>query len=255
MSNKASTMPESRPKFCRTQLYSVCLWVLLALGFSTGSAHAASQLTPHTAEYKVKISVVGGRLRTSLQASEAGYTAEHSIKATGSSRLFARGKISERSEFSSGSDGLQPIAYHTDDTLSRDKVKANIRFDWDSNQATGTVNGEDFEQELAGFSHDRVSIQYQLMHDLLNDQPSGQYRMFEVDKEKILNIRKIESRTVKVPAGTFDAIGIQHQAENSSRVTTLWCVEELGFLPVIIEQHRKGKLRVRATLRDYQPLD
>jgi hypothetical protein len=79
--------------------------------------------------------------------------------------------------------------------------------------------------------------------------------MFEVDKQKVLNIRTIESKLVKVPAGTFTAIGVQHQAENSSRVTTLWCVEELGYLPVVIEQHRKGKLRVRAVLRKYTPLD
>jgi hypothetical protein len=33
----------------------------------------------------------------------------------------------------------------------------------------------------------------------------------------------------------------------------LWCVEELGFLPVIIEQHRLGKLKVRAALSKYTP--
>lgn len=233
--------------------YTVRVWALIALGMLSGPLYAAGQLTPHMAEYSVRISIVGGRLRTSLQESEGVYTAEHSIKATGASRLVARGKISEQSEFSSGPDGLQPIAYRTNDTLSREKVSADIRFDWDSNQANGTVNGEDFEQELAGFSHDRVSIQYQLMHDLLNKEPSDTYRMFEVDKQKILNIRSIEPKTIKVPAGTFIAIGIQHQAENSSRVTTLWCVEELGYLPVLIEQHRKGKLRVRAKLRKYTP--
>jgi hypothetical protein len=30
-------------------------------------------------------------------------------------------------------------------------------------------------------------------------------------------------------------------------------VEELGYLPVIIEQHRDGKLRVRAVLTSYEP--
>jgi len=60
-------------------------------------------------------------------------------------------------------------------------------------------------------------------------------------------------KPVIVPFGRFEAIGIQHQATNSSRITTLWCVEELGYLPVLIEQHRKGKLRVRAVLTDYQP--
>ncbi|MGI9234722.1 MAG: DUF3108 domain-containing protein [Woeseiaceae bacterium] len=228
---------------------------LLSLGMFASPAQAAGELTPHTAEYNVKISIVSGRLRTALRQTEAGYTAEHNIAATGMSRLVARGKISEASEFASGPDGLQPVAYRSTDTLSRDKVNADVQFDWDSNHAFGTVNGEDFKTELAGFSHDRVSIQYQLMHDLLNDDPSDQYRMFEVDKQKVLNIRMIEAKTVKVRAGKFEAIGIQHQAENSSRVTTLWCVEELGFLPVVIEQHRKGKLRVRATLRNYVPLE
>ena len=56
-------------------------------------------------------------------------------------------------------------------------------------------------------------------------------------------------------AGEFDVIGIRHQAEGSKRATTLWCAAELGYLPVVIEQHRKGKLRVRATLTDYTPTE
>ncbi|MCH8944992.1 MAG: hypothetical protein IH910_09435 [Proteobacteria bacterium] len=54
-------------------------------------------------------------------------------------------------------------------------------------------------------------------------------------------------------AGSYEAVGIQHQAEGSSRITTLWCVEELGYLPVVIEQHRKGKLKFRASLQKYTP--
>ena len=56
-----------------------------------------------------------------------------------------------------------------------------------------------------------------------------------------------------MPYGRFDAVGIQHQAEGSKRITTLWCAEELGYLPVLIEQSRKGEVKVRAVLRDYQP--
>lgn len=235
------------------RLGRLCLLALLAAGLASTQALAAGKLQPHSAEYNVKISVVSGRLQTTLKKSEAGYTAEHQIKATGISKLVARGRISEASDFSAGVDGLRPIAYRSHDTLSRDKVRADIRFDWDSNRAIGIVNGADYDEELAGFSHDRISIQYQLMQDLLSQEPNEQYRMFEVDEQKVLNIRTMEPKTVKVPAGTFTAIGIQHQAENSSRVTTLWCVEELGYLPVVIEQHRKGELRVRATLRNYTP--
>jgi hypothetical protein len=34
----------------------------------------------------------------------------------------------------------------------------------------------------------------------------------------------------------------------------LWCAPELDFLPVVIEQHRKGKLNFRASLTNYTPL-
>ncbi len=215
---------------------------------------AATRLTPHQAQYGVKISVVSGELNTELALTDDGhYVATHVIAPTGLSKLVARGAIAEMSKFTDSGDGIIPVAYRSDDSLSRDKERADIRFDWDRNEASGTVNEQEMTRILEGLSHDRVSIQYQLMHDLLNDTAGTQYRMFEVDKLKTLNIRSIGTRAVTVPAGSFQAVGIQHQAENSSRVTTLWCVAELDYLPVIIEQHRNGKLRVRATLRRYSP--
>lgn len=229
-------------------------YLLLSLCLAV-PVQASGKLTPHVAEYSVRISVVSGRLRTELKATETGYSAEHTIRATGMSRLIAHGEITEVSDFGDGPDGLYPVAYRSNDTLSSDKSRADIRFDWGTNQAMGTVNGQGFDAMLEGLSHDRVSIQYELMHDLLNGGPSAQYRMFDIDEQKLLNIRAVGTREVKVPAGRFEAIGIQHQVENSSRVTTLWCVEELGYLPVIIEQHRKGKLRVRAKLRSYSSTD
>jgi hypothetical protein len=213
------------------------------------------KLTPHTAEYKVRFSVASGRLNTELEATEFGYVARHTIVPTGLSRLVRRGSIAEVAEFATNAHGVSPIAYRSRDSLSSDKVRADIRFDWDANEASGTINDEDLVSALQGLSYDRVSIQYALMHDLLDDGPNTQYRMFDVDKLKTVNVRSIGHKQIKVPAGTFNAIGIQHQAENSSRVMTLWCAEELDYLPIIIEQHRKGKLRVRATLRSYKPTD
>ena len=113
------------------------------------------------------------------------------------------------------------------------------------------MNGEPLVTDLEALTHDRVSIQYALMNDLLNGRLDEHYRLFETDELRLLNVRSVGTRQIRVPAGRFEAIGIQHQAEGSSRATTLWCVEELGYLPVVIEQHRKGKLRVKATLKSY----
>ena len=106
----------------------------------------------------------------------------------------------------------------------------------------------------AGEAHDRVSIQYELMHDLLNGHAAHDYAIVDGEELKELTVTNIGTRKIKVPFGEFEAVGIQHQARNSSRISTLWCVAELGYLPVLIEQHRHGKLRLRAELTDYLPV-
>ena len=231
---------------------SVVLAAALLLVMPAGANEA---LQPHTAEYKVKISVLGGRLTTRLDRLPAGYRAESAIEATGMSRIIARGAIRENSEFVESPGGLRPDIFRSDDSLTRDKEKVDFVFDWDASEVTGTINGEYFHAPLDGIVHDRVSLQYGLMHDLVNGIHRSEYSLQDAEKFKPLSISNIGTKRVKVPFGEFDAMGIRHQVEGSSRMTTLWLAEELGFLPVVIEQHRKGKLQVRAVLANYTPTE
>ena len=217
-------------------------------------AHAQSSLAPHQAEYKVKISVLGGRLNTELATTETGYVATHTIRATGMSRMLASGQIEETSSFARIPSGIRPQTFESRDTLTRDKTRASVQFDWDLQEASGTVNEEDFKAAMEGLAFDRVSIQYELMSDLLNNDAADEYVLFDIDELKTVQVRNIGKRTVNVPAGEYEAVGVQHQVIGSKRITTMWCVAELDYLPVIIEQHRKGKLKMRAVLSNYSPL-
>ena len=185
---------------------------------------------------------------TKLEATETGYVATHTVKPTGFAKVISRGQIREISEFSSADGGVIPSKYQSRDSLSRDKEQVDIQFDWNVGEARGTVN-------LDGLAHDRVSIQYELMHDLLNGGPDETYVMYDVDKIRTIDVRNVGKKIVKVPAGRFEAVGIEHQAVGSKRITTLWCVEELGYLPVIIEQRRLGKLKARSVLAKYLPTE
>jgi len=209
-------------------------------------------LTPHTAVYKVKISLLSGRLNTELRRTANGYVANHVIHPTGMSRIITRGTMDVTSEFDSRTEGIQPVRYQALDTI-RDEPDVDIRFDWSTNEAIGTVGDENVKLQLDGIAYDSVSIQYELMHDLLTGNPSEQYTLFDVNKMRVANVSMVGEKEVDTKAGKFLAVGIQHQKEGSSRTTTLWCVEELDYLPVIIEQHRKGKLNFRAKLVKYSP--
>lgn len=233
-------------------LYKILISVsLLLLG---AHVYAQSTLVPHQAEYEVKISVLGGQLRTKLATTETGYVATHTIQATGMSRLLAGGQIKETAYFARIPSGIRPQTFESSDTLTRDKTRASVQFNWEQHEASGTVNEVDFKAAMDGPAFDRVSIQYELMSDLLNDATADEYVLFDIDELKTVQVTNIGNRTVNVPAGEFEAVGVQHQAVGSKRITTMWCVAELDYLPVIIEQHRKGKLKMRAVLSNYSPL-
>jgi hypothetical protein len=230
---------------------ALILVALLAFG---SPAVAETRLTPHKAQYRVKISILGGQLNTELRATPDGYRATHTIKATGMSRMLANGRIRESSVFDRQPGGIRPVNYISDDTLTRDKTRASITFDWENGEASGTVNNEAFQSKMDGLAYDRVAIQYELMSDLMNGAASDEYVLFDIDELKTVTVKNIGRRTITVPAGTFEAIGVQHQTPGSKRVTTMWCVEDLDFLPVVVEQHRKGKLKMRAELSNYSPI-
>ena len=241
-------------RLSRLSLRLLLAGVPLLLATLAASANAGRQLTPYSAEYTVNISVLSGRLTTELRPNGDEYEATHVIEPQGLARMIRAGTIAEQSRFSAREDGIKASWYRSEDSLSSDPTRAEVSFDWSAREMTGTVNEQDVHFALDGLVHDRVAIQYQLMHDLLNGGPHERYVLFDIDEFKTLIVRNVGERKVRTPAGDFTAVGIQHQAENSSRVTTLWCVEELGFLPVLIEQHRKGKLRMRAELQRYEAL-
>lgn len=151
-------------------------------------------------------------------------------------------------------EGLRPQQFRSIDTLTKGGQSVDLMFDWAAHTVGGLIDGADFQTSLDSGVHDRVSLQYGLMLDLLSGIDRGDYALQDAERLKLLSVTNIGSKSVKVPFGTFEAIGIQQQAKNSTRVTTLWCVEELGFLPVIIEQHRKGKRQMQAVLTSYTPI-
>lgn len=213
-------------------------------------------LTPHIAVYKIKVKVLSGQLKTEVRQTDEGYSAQSVLKAAGLASIFVRGDVVERSVFTTGAEGVRPLRYSSSDKISKEDKFMEFTFDWNQKEVTGTINDEEIELKLDGLVHDRVSIQYELMLDLLNGRQSNEYLLLDDDESKVLAITNIGIKTVKVPFGKFEAVGIQHRKKESKsdRVTTLWCVAELDYLPVMIEQHRKGKLRVRAVLTDYEPL-
>lgn len=211
--------------------------------------------TPHFAEYKVKISILRGHMSTRLEWDEGKYIVSSNVRPTGIARLVARGSIQEQSLFTIVAGRVRPIMQRSADTLSTHGQNAEMYFDWSANEVVGTADGETFTTALSAGAVDRTSLQYALMVDLLNERLQSEYVLQELDGVKVLTVTRRETKTVKVPYGKLEVVGITHISGSSSRSTTLWCAPSLGFLPVIIEQYRDGKLKGRVVLAEYSTIE
>lgn len=216
-----------------------------------GGAHAQT-LAPFEAEYRVKMGALSGAMRMSLANGDEGLVANSLLEPRGLASLFAGGRVEETAWMAIEDNRVVPQRYEMTDTIDRDGEEVTIRFDWAAREASGRGEGGDFAHAIDPATYDRTSIQYALMLDLLHGRSAAEYTMLDGDRRKELTISHLGDSIVKVPLGEFTVRKVRHQAANSSRVTTLYCAPELGYLPVRIEQHRKGKLVVRAELKAHR---
>jgi len=230
------------------------IMIAVAALYISQAAYAIESLTPYQAEYKVKILVLSGKLFAEVRETDAGYMARSVVQPSGIAKLFVKGTIEESAWFGAGDVGVVPDKYKSSDQISSDPKEMDFEFDWDQSEVSGTINDENYIIALDGLVHDRVSIQYELMLDLLNKQPSTNYVLLNEDELRPIFVTNIGEKDIKVPYGKFKAVGIQHSNEEKTRITILWCVKELGYLPVLIEQYNDGKRRVRAELKHYTSL-
>tara|TARA_Y100000389_G_scaffold201599_1_gene244719 strand:+ start:6083 stop:6787 length:705 start_codon:yes stop_codon:yes gene_type:complete len=210
----------------------------------------AASLKTHIAEYEVNISIITGILRTELKKNKENYIAHHIIEPSNLSKMITRGTLDVTSEFQVTVDHIKPVRFKAIDTI-RNKPEINLLFDWENYLVKGAIGKELVQFTLNDIAYDNVSIQYELMNDLLTGNLQSQYTLFDINELKIASISTTGKKLIKTIAGNFTTVGIKHQKIGSSQITTLWCAEELDYLPVVIEQHRKGKLKFRASLTKY----
>lgn len=208
-------------------------------------AHASCP-APFSAEYRVKIRGLSGELELSLADEGEECNASSRLQARGLASIFFRGEIDERVSFRIEDGRLLPQHYEAVDSLSGDGERAVIDFDWPERVASETMDGTTRTYDLKDGTVDRLSLQFALMLALEEGRREQTLTVLDGEEKPLQLV--YEDTKVEVPFGKFEAVKVRHQRPGSSRATVLYCARDLGFLPVRIEQYRKGKLHVRAEL-------
>jgi hypothetical protein len=182
-----------------------------------------------------------GRLCFALRTGEAGtFIYETRAKPGLLAGLVVGEQAVERSVMRIDSGGVRPLSWYLDDGKPGDAKDGALAFAWDEKRVTGTIEGRKIQLPAEPGLQDRLSIHVAVLTTLLRGHEPGIVPMVDRNKIKRYSYRRAGAGQIKTPAGEFAAVLYESTRPGSNRVSRVWHAPALGYLPVRVEQLRKG---------------
>ena len=234
------------------RLSSHWLFTLALAGAILVAAPTRAEIIPYEAVYRVEYKGAHIADATFKLSRDRGrrYVFVSNTRPRGLAKLFRRERPSEESVFEFSDGQVTPLSYRFKDGTRKGKGNSEVSFDWDRKLATSVYEQETMALALQEPVLDRITLQLQVMHDLQEGTEPSSYLLAYRNQLRRYGYTNEGETRIETQAGDFDTLRFAQQREGSSRRTLLWMAPELGFLPVHMEQQRRGKTELTFSLID-----
>jgi hypothetical protein len=223
-------------------LTTLCIALL-----NIGSSHAAPFPEQFSATYDVKkAGITIGETRRVLSRENGQYLFESITRPVGIATFFTDGQVVERSHWQFFQGQPRPLQYTFFNSGGKKKRNIQLDFDWKKNQVINTINNKPWTMPLEHGTSDKLLYQLRIMQDLATATGSLRYPVADGGKLKYYNIKILGKERIRTPLGNFETVRLQHT--KGDRQTTMWCAQELDYLPVRIEQRKNNNSPMAAVL-------
>jgi hypothetical protein len=185
------------------------------------------------------------------------YAYEVVTRARGLARLVRSGTGREKSRFVYNASGFWPARYQLDDGTEKVENDTDIVFDWEEGVAHSNYKGVPKDIAITPGMLDRLTADITTIHALRNGREPGSPELVDRNSIRVYEYTFQGKETVSVPAGEFRTVKYLRQRPGSSRATMIWYAPDVAYLPVKIENLKRGKSNVVmvATLLEPAPCE
>jgi len=161
------------------------------------------------------------------------YRYESHMAPRGIATLFARDAVIETS--SGRLEGTRFVPEHYSYDKGGAKKDFTLSFDYASNTVHLGGQPRSWSADMPANVLDKLVYQIQLMLDLPAEPTTLEYAIADKGKLKVYRITNHGRETTDTGVGQLTTIKLQRGDDDSERRTTVWCAEELGWMPVKVE--------------------
>ncbi len=224
------------------------LLALSAMPLLAGAAPEANVIQGFRAEFEA--SYIGFKADAVMELQQDAASGEYiytvTTKARGLARMVRSGTGVETSRFRYDGETYRSISYTLDDGTEAVENDTQIRFDWDTGIAYSNYKGEAQDIQLEAGLLDRLTADVYIIQQLRKGNEPDGYDITDRNSVRHYDFTALGEETVTVPAGTYKAVKYLRQRPGSSRATRIWYAPELDYLPLRIEQLKRGDVKVVA---------
>jgi hypothetical protein len=210
---------------------------------------------PFVATYAVTFrGLNGGTLRMELRPGDkAGqYIFETRANPSALASFFVSKNAVERSVIEATPEGLRPVSWFADDGKSGNEDDGKLQFDWAAQRVTGESEGKPVALSTEPGMQDRMSMQVAVMASLLQGKEPGEIAMINDEHVRRYSYTRTGAAAMDTALGKVDTVIYESTRPNSNRLSRMWHAPSLGYVPVRLEQVRKGKVETVMTLVSVQ---
>jgi hypothetical protein len=210
---------------------------------SCAGAQAAGTpgLAPFAAHYQAdwkSISVGTSDLELRQDGDPGNYLYTWRITARGIFRIAYANDVTQQSWFSVSGGHVVPTKYHAEDG----KATVSLDFDWAQGHARGVSQGKPVDLKLASGTQDIMSIQVEVMQDLMRGGLPKSFQIIDQDEVKEFLYADEGTASIATALGRIDTVIVSSRRTGANRILRMWFAPSLGFVPVQAERTRDGKL-------------
>jgi Protein of unknown function (DUF3108) len=236
-------------------------WVVLAasaLGRASaqaadGQAPAVGGVQPFIAHYQADwkgISVGTSDIQLAPGAEPGSYLYTWTITARGIFRLAYHDDLVQKSWLAVIDNHVRPDKYFGKEGSS----SVELNFDWQTMRATGLSETKPVDIKLPEGAQDVMSIQVEVMLDLMNGNLPKTFQIIDKDQLKEFNYTQEGTAKIRTEIGELETVIVTSQRTGNNRILRMWFAPSLGFVPVQAERSRDGKVEIAMRIKSVDHL-
>ncbi len=212
-------------------------------------------IAPFYVEYIVGNNLINaGVAKLSLKSQGDEWVYSLVTEPSGIFRLTGKGRIHEVSIINVSQEQFIPKSYSYKQAGGKKQKNIDALFNWKDQELKIKRKGEEETEQLTDPILDRLSVTLAVMEQVRKGFSSAEMQVLDAGKIKTMRFVNEGMQKVETKLGTFNAVVVRRIREGSSRETLTWFAPELNFVPVQIEQLKRGSLIARLKINKLQEL-